>query len=336
MMKKLLSLVLAIAVFAVGFTSFVSAATLEDAGEGMMLIDGAVASPAAATPALAITVTQAEKKADISAYCKNSIDANGFTFDTMDVYKVDFALSNLGELVNGYTTGGDPIRSGLAQITITLPSTTFAKSSTKAAQVAGGSAACGTNSTTGNFAVTWNAASVENPYPTFDDSAEPLVSSYIANASLTLTIVVGLTKGTELNVSNISTLVNYIDESLEVTANTNAALQSVKFPPASAVTKITTTEAKSNVANGATGLLDRDGNAAPIEKNYGITKFSPTLNTATKNYFINAKDSDGKEMGKKALNFNAQRIEGKATFYVIIKSADHVISDIWIEEENAE
>jgi len=72
---------------------------------------------------------------------------------------------------------------------------------------------------------------------------------------------------------------------------------------------------------------DLQGNDVTLSKKYGIAKFDPTVDTAGKNYFLHATDTDGKEK-EWAVNFGELGVEAtdvKVTFFAIVKSATHII-----------
>jgi hypothetical protein len=338
-MKKKISLIVAMAMLISAFVSFASVAS------------------AATNPQVVITATEVDfTDAAYSAYANNDdIDWRAYAEDSIGgeykTYDVAVALTGLELEVTQEGTGRSAKYPGTSLISAALTFSVAADGLTAGTDyatmvidtlVSGASSA---DSVKGNATLGVGDTNSTAIYPAAKE-VKTVVASDVSPAIFHALVTVDSGVSITLSLSYADIVIGTYttnntasrpDATTEYTSDNGSFVLSGSLTlPKAGVVKIETAEAKSNLGVSTGGLKDRDGEDVTLTKNYGITKFSPTLNTATKNYFINAKDSEGNEMGKKALNFAQQGIEGKATFYVIIKSTGHVISDIWIEEEDAE
>jgi uncharacterized protein YjdB len=169
-------------------------------------------------PTLDLKVTQLTTKTEVKAATTTAF-ANQNSVDTYDLYQIDITSGNMGELVNGYDEDYNRIYSGVSGITVAFDTQAFATKYAKTTQLTGGTVSLGLDNQTKIFNVLWQTSDVQNPFPYFNEDEDEIV--YSENGEFTISIVVGVTKGTSVTVP-VNLIVNY-DQMLDIVKNTNAA-----------------------------------------------------------------------------------------------------------------
>lgn len=232
-MKKFISALLTVAMLLVCVPSAFAAVSLQEM-EGYVVLDPSTIPAASVydsiTPTLTVTPTPIEDQSVLKSLTTN-MWGNNTRWANNDFYRVDFTLSGLGELVNGKDENEDRYYVGLYAIKAFLPgidvSTAFSEKHFKDNQISGNTTSFSNNTAGTGANFLWTSPTLSNPYPIFDSSADPFVTQYMADGSVSWYVVLGLTKDSSLTISDIDASVTYTHSVAGRNIERHAAPQSV-------------------------------------------------------------------------------------------------------------